>query len=60
MELKLCSRSQFRIRRLLLIVPYGIETKDLSYALAASSLLIVPYGIETRKAHRNAQRVGTF
>ena len=47
MELKRCSRSQFRILRLLLIVPYGIETGTLCAYFYRTGLLIVPYGIET-------------
>ena len=31
----------------LLIVPYGIETRDAMLELEANGLLIVPYGIET-------------
>ena len=31
----------------LLIVPYGIETRDNIIGYLLSSLLIVPYGIET-------------
>ena len=31
----------------LLIVPYGIETKEMNNLTADDPLLIVPYGIET-------------
>ena len=32
---------------MLLIVPYGIETKNIADILECGQLLIVPYGIET-------------
>ena len=49
MELKLIYRYAFcGCIRLLLIVPYGIETLYLhAFADSESKLLIVPYGIET-------------
>ena len=34
----------------LLIVPYGIETGDVTHAELTEVLLIVPYGIETTKS----------
>ena len=47
MELKLCFVASFFCLRLLLIVPYGIETDDINNVIKSSILLIVPYGIET-------------
>ena len=35
---------------MLLIVPYGIETRPRTYKKSPTRLLIVPYGIETRIA----------
>ena len=36
------------VQNILLIVPYGIETKDLFHGvIPVAQLLIVPYGIET-------------
>ena len=48
MELKLRSVEASSLERLLLIEPYGIETKDVAnYVLNNDRLLIEPYGIET-------------
>ena len=48
MELKQIIRVDGFFRLLLLIVPYGIETKFCAARLvSANVLLIVPYGIET-------------
>ena len=49
MELKLLSLSDRVILRVLLIVPYGIETFVQKLIPAKILLLIVPYGIETLK-----------
>ena len=38
------------LRRCLLIVPYGIETKYMEKMFFRFVLLIVPYGIETESA----------
>ena len=49
MELKQYSTVQQRQQILVLIVPYGIETKQyVDLALSSKGVLIVPYGIETR------------
>ena len=46
---------------MLLIVPYGIETKvSPILLLVLVCLLIVPYGIETRKTPRGEIELGTF
>ncbi len=48
MELKLCEYDDINDFRILLIVPYGIETKYRNEGHPACFLLlIVPYGIET-------------
>ena len=48
MELKLPSMKYILLLGLLLIVPYGIETKDSGNdGGEGGRLLIVPYGIET-------------
>ena len=47
MELKLLSLRYHTMEHILLIVPYGIETKNLTDAANSIGLLIVPYGIET-------------
>ena len=41
--------------RLLLIVPYGIETRDPREFVSYVRLLIVPYGIETYSGSRQAE-----
>ena len=48
MELKHTFRNRTTVFRILLIVPYGIETASRCFVTrTASPLLIVPYGIET-------------
>ena len=47
MELKLAFARPTASDTLLLIVPYGIETKLTNLPLTPLLLLIVPYGIET-------------
>ena len=48
MELKLRQQErQIELSRQLLIVPYGIETRQVRGAGRRGGLLIVPYGIET-------------
>ena len=47
MELKLLERYDYQLPRILLIVPYGIETLPNGRAAKGVMLLIVPYGIET-------------
>ena len=48
MELKLEDNLRGYVRSLLLIVPYGIETKTIFVIFINKLLLIVPYGIETQ------------
>ena len=47
MELKHMLSIQKNVKESLLIVPYGIETLNLSKKVYDMLLLIVPYGIET-------------
>ena len=47
MELKLTHEILYQFRRVLLIVPYGIETIERTVLQDKHGLLIVPYGIET-------------
>ena len=47
MELKLSKSALLSSSRDLLIVPYGIETRNKSGEAGKAGLLIVPYGIET-------------
>ena len=47
MELKRIVGIPERVVGLLLIVPYGIETKNIRLSSLTTILLIVPYGIET-------------
>ena len=50
MELKPARLRKLVSKDFLLIVPYGIETADVSVSsLSRFRLLIVPYGIETTK-----------
>ena len=48
MELKRSPYTAAYHHTILLIVPYGIETKELYDQAIAWLLLIVPYGIETK------------
>ena len=53
MELKLLPKNiSVIVVYLLLIVPYGIETFDLSTIRRRTQLLIVPYGIETSECEQ--------
>ena len=52
MELKPEISINFHRYRLLLIVPYGIETEPENSGSGYPALLIVPYGIETLTRHR--------
>ena len=53
MELKpYLSRGGYNIR-IVLIVPYGIETLISDYLNQLTIVLIVPYGIETRQNKRS-------
>ncbi len=54
MELKLGLSSIPSPLFLLLIVPYGIETKESEVLFAGGTLLIVPYGIETDERIQNS------
>ena len=47
MELKHPNMLEAMLTRVLLIVPYGIETEETRPESKARQLLIVPYGIET-------------
>ena len=49
MELKLLHQPRIEPVRVLLIVPYGIETRFAATVSALRCLLIVPYGIETKR-----------
>ena len=54
MELKLATSSSLYLDLLLLIVPYGIETRNFFIHNIISFLLIVPYGIETAAKRQSA------
>ena len=60
MELKRDEAVVFLRLAILLIVPYGIETKKSLLKLMLISLLIVPYGIETPLGAMNANYKVTF
>ncbi len=58
MELKRRNVKSNSAGRVLLIVPYGIETSKKWSEVIIKILLIVPYGIETQ--WKNARVVATF
>ena len=60
MELKLGFGEQLSRWHILLIVPYGIETKHCYRAYPGNRLLIVPYGIETSAADAVADAPALF
>ncbi len=60
MELKQHKDISMTSKEVLLIVPYGIETRKVIYSLAAEPLLIVPYGIETQECQIKLSRQGNF
>ena len=59
MELKLSFGRADTARKILLIVPYGIETWEAGFWFTAGdSLLIVPYGIETTDSYNHSTGQG--
>ena len=61
MELKHLCRPLPTFARLLLIVPYGIETYYYWWSDGSGwSLLIVPYGIETKRTSCEVMALNTF
>ena len=60
MELKHVNDQATMCAFALLIVPYGIETRERSVGYVARRLLIVPYGIETQEPATGRRRPHTF
>ena len=60
MELKLQRNGTGKRGKCLLIVPYGIETKESAETSVAGDLLIVPYGIETKVKQQKFHLIVAF
>ena len=60
MELKREEGVVTTTKRVLLIVPYGIETRYFPECNKKSVLLIVPYGIETIRIINSMSKVSCF
>ena len=60
MELKHANAGSIRRKKILLIVPYGIETRESPLKKRELNLLIVPYGIETDTVGRRKLAIQTF